>query len=111
MIRGTFQPLPDRLSKQTTKLRPKYQITVKGPMELLVREPALGATAFGSVWSSRSHLLLHPAAAEPQCISDHNRVKLSIPTGTMKPKESTTVVLNFKKGNYTKTRKLVKRNL
>lgn len=112
LIRGRFQLPPDRLSKQTTKLRPKYQIILKGcSMELLVKEPAWGATAFGSVQSSKNHLLLHPAAAEPLCISDHKGVKLSIPTGTIKPEESTTVVLNFKKCNYRKMRKLVKRNL
>lgn len=53
LIRGRFQLLPDRQSKETTKLRPKYQITVKGcSMELQVRESAWRAAAFGSVFGA-----------------------------------------------------------
>lgn len=107
LYRGRFQVLHIEWASRLWHRDPKYQRTDNGcSTELLGRQPAQGAATFGSVLSSRNHLLLHPT--ESLHVSDHNTGNLSIPTGTKKTKESTTVVLNFKKCNYIKGDSLLK---
>uniref|UniRef100_K7F001 Endonuclease/exonuclease/phosphatase domain-containing protein n=1 Tax=Pelodiscus sinensis TaxID=13735 RepID=K7F001_PELSI len=80
-------------------------------LEQLVQEPTRGEAILDLVLSGVQDQVQDITVTGPLGNSDHNIITFNIPVVGRTPQQSSTLAFNFKKGNYTKMRRLVKQKL
>uniref|UniRef100_K7EXX2 Endonuclease/exonuclease/phosphatase domain-containing protein n=1 Tax=Pelodiscus sinensis TaxID=13735 RepID=K7EXX2_PELSI len=80
-------------------------------LEQLVQEPTRGEAILDLVLSGVQDQVQEITVTGPLGNSDHNIITFNIPVVGRTPQQSSTLAFNFKKGNYTKMRRLVKQKL
>uniref|UniRef100_K7EZ72 Endonuclease/exonuclease/phosphatase domain-containing protein n=1 Tax=Pelodiscus sinensis TaxID=13735 RepID=K7EZ72_PELSI len=80
-------------------------------LEQLVQEPTRGEAILDLVLSGVQDQVQDITVTGPLGNSDHNIITFNIPVVGRTPQQSSTLAFNFKKGNYTKMRRIVKQKL
>uniref|UniRef100_K7F1R0 Endonuclease/exonuclease/phosphatase domain-containing protein n=1 Tax=Pelodiscus sinensis TaxID=13735 RepID=K7F1R0_PELSI len=80
-------------------------------LEQLVQEPTRGEAILDLVLSGVQDHVQDITVTGPLGNSDHNIITFNIPVVGRTPQQSSTLAFNFKKGNYTKMRRIVKQKL